>query len=88
MKVKGTTTEIPSVDEDIDACNATIDNDERAVCWQDLDKKLMEEVVPWVPYLDANADYVISDAVVNYIFDQNSGEPAWSHIAVDQAKQQ
>jgi peptide/nickel transport system substrate-binding protein len=88
MKVKGTTTEIPTVDADIDACNATIDNDERAVCWQDLDKKLMEEVVPWVPYLDANADYVISPAVVNYTFDQNSGEPAWAHIAVDQTKQQ
>jgi peptide/nickel transport system substrate-binding protein len=88
MKVKGTTTGIPSVDEDIDACNATIDNAERQVCWEDLDKKLMEEVVPWVPYLDANADYVISPAVVNYTFDQNSGEPAWAHIAVDQSKQQ
>jgi len=87
MKVKGTTTDIPSVDDKIDACNETIDNDERLVCWEDLDKDLMENVVPWVPYLDANADFVISDAVVNYTFDQNSGEPAWAHIAIDQSKQ-
>jgi peptide/nickel transport system substrate-binding protein len=88
MKVKGTTTGIPSVDADIDACNATIDNAERQACWEDLDKKLMEEVVPWVPYLDANADFVISEAVVNYTFDQNAGDPGWAHIAVDQSKQQ
>ena len=47
----------------------------------------MENVVPWVPYLDANADFVISEAVVNYTFDQNSGDPAWAHLAIDQSKQ-
>ena len=47
-----TSTEIPSVDADIDKCNELLD-DERLTCWEDLDKKLMEEVVPWVPYLDA-----------------------------------
>ena len=46
-------TGIPNVDADIDACNAIIDGDERNTCWEDLDKKLMEEVVPWVPYLIA-----------------------------------
>ncbi len=38
----------------------------------------MEEIVPWVPYLDANADFVTSDNVTHYVFDQNSGDPAWS----------
>ncbi len=87
MKAKGTTSDLPSVDAAIDACNATIDDAERAVCWQDLDKDLMENVVPWVPYLDANADFVISESVVNYTFDQNSGEPAWAHLAIDESKQ-
>ena len=86
IKAKGTTTGLPSVDDAIDACNATIDDGERAVCWQDLDKDLMENVVPWVPYLDANADFVISEAVVNYTFDQNSGEPAWAHLAIDRVQ--
>ena len=83
---KGTIEGIPSVDADIDACNAILDADERNVCWQDLDKKLMEEVVPWVPYLDATNRDVISEAVVNYTYDQFSGEMAWSQVAVDQSK--
>ena len=78
----GTVDGIPSVDGDIDACNAIIDDDERNTCWEDLDKKLMEEVVPWVPYLFGNADFVISENVTKYVFDQNSGEPAWSRVAM------
>jgi peptide/nickel transport system substrate-binding protein len=84
---KGTLEGIPSLDADIDACNAILDTDERNVCWQDMDKKLMEEIVPWVPYLDATNRDVISDAVVNYTYDQFSGEMAWSQVAVDQSKQ-
>jgi peptide/nickel transport system substrate-binding protein len=80
---KGTVDGIPSVDGDIDACNAIIDDDERNTCWEDLDKKLMEEVVPWVPYLFGNADFVISENVTKYVFDQNSGEPAWSRVAMN-----
>jgi hypothetical protein len=49
----------------------------------DLDEKLMNEVVPWVPYLQGNADFVISENVTKYVFDQNSGEPAWSRIAMN-----
>jgi peptide/nickel transport system substrate-binding protein len=85
---KGTIEGIPSVDADIDDCNAILDAGERNVCWQDVDKKLMEEVVPWVPYLDATNRDVISEAVVNYTFDQFSGEMAWSQVAVDQSKAQ
>jgi peptide/nickel transport system substrate-binding protein len=84
---EGTIEGVPSVDADIDDCNAVLDADERNVCWQDLDKKLMEEVVPWVPYLDATNRDVISEAVVNYTYDQFSGEAAWSRLAVDQSKQ-
>ena len=83
---KGTIEGIPSVDADIAECNKLAD-EERMTCWMDLDKKLMEEVVPWVPYLDATNVDVISDAVVNYTYDQFSGEVAWSHIAVDEAAQ-
>jgi peptide/nickel transport system substrate-binding protein len=79
---KGTTADIPSVNEDIDRCNELME-DERLTCWQDLDKKLMEEIVPWVPYLEANADFVTSENVTKYVFDQNSGDPAWAHLAVD-----
>jgi hypothetical protein len=81
FKIDGTTTGIPSVDADIDACNVKL-GDERLTCWEDLDKKLMETVVPWVPYLYANADYIVSDKVTKYEFDQAFTTPAWAHIAV------
>jgi peptide/nickel transport system substrate-binding protein len=84
---EGTTENIPSVDADIDACNEIIDDAERNVCWEELDQKLMNEVVPWVPYLWANSDFVISEAVTHYVFDQNSTEPAWSRIAIDPSMQ-
>ncbi len=82
---KGTIEGIPSVDEDINECEKLTDDD-RQQCWMDLDEKLMNEVVPWVPYLDANADFVTSDAVTHYVYDQFAGEPAWAHMAVDPAK--
>jgi peptide/nickel transport system substrate-binding protein len=79
---------VPSVDSDIDTCRETADDDERLQCWADVDKKLMEEVVPWVPYLDATNIDVSSEAVVKYEFDQFSGEASLVHISVDESLQQ
>ena len=64
--------------------NAVLDAGERNVYWQDLDKKLMEEIVPWVP-IATNRD-VISEAVVGYEYDQFSGEMAWAQVGVDQVE--
>ena len=77
--------EVPSVDDKIDECYAVPQGDERITCWGELDKQLMEEVVPWVPYLDANQITATSADVTKYEFDQFSGTPAWSRIAVDPA---
>ncbi|MBA2616470.1 MAG: hypothetical protein H0U90_11970 [Actinobacteria bacterium] len=79
---EGTIDGIPSVDADIDRCNA-LSGEERLTCWEDLDKKLLEEIVPWVPYLDANADWITGDSITQYVYDQSFTTPAWSHIAVD-----
>ena len=84
---KGTVDEIPNVDDRIDECNEITDEEERSSCNQELDQYLMEEVVPWVPYLWANSDYVIAESVSRYVFDQNSTEPAWSRVAVDTSVQ-
>lgn len=84
--LEGTVDGIPSVDADIVACNK-LTGDERVTCWADFDKKLMEEVVPWVPYLDANALDIVGPAVTQYQFDQNAGEIAFAHVAVDPSKQ-
>ena len=83
----GTTTGIPSVDSDIATCEKE-SGDDRNKCYEDLDKKLMEQVVPWVPYLWSNAQNVIGPAVTQWGFDQFSGSIAYAHVAVDPSKQQ
>ena len=77
---------VPSIDEDIDNCTPLTDA-ERLQCWVDLDRKLMEEIVPWVPYLDSTVVFATSEAVTKYEFDQFTTTPAWSRIAVDESLQ-
>lgn len=86
LGVEGILDAVPNVDADIDACNALLDQ-ERVDCWIELDKKITEEIVPWVPYLWATNPDITSEAVTKYEYDQFPGEPAWSHIAVDASAQ-
>jgi peptide/nickel transport system substrate-binding protein len=86
LGVEGTVDGIPSVDADIEACSA-LTGDERVTCWEDLDRKLMEEVAPIVPYLDATTTQVIGPAVTKWDWDQFSGTIAYSQVAVDPARQ-
>lgn len=62
-------TTIPSVDDKMTACSAIPLGDARITCWADLDKYLMEEVVPWVPKTFTNTNDITSARVVNYSFD-------------------
>lgn len=78
---------VPSVDADIDKCQDITELADRLPCWIALDQKLMEDVVPWVPYLDANNITVTSDAVTKWEFDQFAGEASIVHMAVDPSKQ-
>jgi peptide/nickel transport system substrate-binding protein len=79
----------PSVDADIDNCKETALEDDQAGldCWIALDQKLMEEVVPWVPYLWPKVITTIGPAVTAWDFDQFAGGPAWSKVAVDESAQ-
>jgi len=75
-------TEVPSVDQEVQECSALEPGDERFQCWAELDRQLMEEVVPWVPYLfDTNVD-IISKSVEFYSFDQFAGVAAFDSMAV------
>jgi peptide/nickel transport system substrate-binding protein len=86
VKASGTVTGIPSVDKDMAACHP-LSGDERVACYAAVDKKLMEDVVPWVPYLWSNSQYVTSDNVTKWEYDQFSGTIAYAHVAVDASKQ-
>jgi len=75
-------TEVPSVDDKVEECSALEPGAERFQCWADLDEELMEEVVPWVPYLFDNSVDIISENVLNYSFDQFAGLAAFDSMAV------
>ncbi len=74
-------TEVPSVDDMITEANAKV-GDERFQAWADLDTYLMEEVVPWAPYLFDNSVSITSERIVNYGFDQFAGVDAYDQWAI------
>ena len=79
--VKGNVAGVPSVDSDIDACNAAL-GDARTTCWENLDKKLMTTVVPWVPYLWPNNVFIVAPNVTHWNYDQFTDGPAYSSVSV------
>jgi peptide/nickel transport system substrate-binding protein len=72
---------MPSAEQQIRRC-VPLTADERFQCWADLDRYLMEEVVPWVPYLFDNNVVIVSSRVTNWSFDQFAGLPALDQLAV------
>ncbi|OFW65559.1 MAG: hypothetical protein A2Z12_03100 [Actinobacteria bacterium RBG_16_68_21] len=78
-----------SVDADIDACKlAALESEQGGLdCWNALDMKMMEEIVPWIPYLWPNILTTIGPAVTSWDFDQFAGTTAFSKLAVDPSLQ-
>jgi hypothetical protein len=74
-------TEVPSAEEQIDKC-IPLTGDERVQCWADLDKYLMESVVPWVPFIFDNDVVITSSRITHYDFDQFAGLPALDRLAL------
>jgi peptide/nickel transport system substrate-binding protein len=74
--------QIPNVTADIDACQQLTDFDQRTTCFADLDKKLMEEAVAWIPYLWNKVVVITNPTVTKYEFDQFSTELSFTQIAV------
>jgi peptide/nickel transport system substrate-binding protein len=76
---------IPNFDADIDACQKIPNTqpDQRNQCFADIDKKLMEEGVPWVPYLWAKNITVTGNTVTKWEFDQFSGYLSFTQMAVN-----
>jgi ABC-type oligopeptide transport system substrate-binding subunit len=77
----GNLANVPSVDKDIEACSAKLAQD-RTTCWENLDKRLMTEVVPWVPYLWPNNVFIVGPNVTHWNYDQFTDGPAYSLVSV------
>jgi hypothetical protein len=75
---------ILNVDRDINTCQKIqATNPNRVICWENLDRKLMEQVVPWVPYLSANQPTIANPSLTHYEYDQFSGYISLTEIAVN-----
>jgi peptide/nickel transport system substrate-binding protein len=73
-----------SIDADVDACQKlTADDPNRVTCWNDLDRKLMEEFAPWAPYLWANEVTITGSTVTRFEFNQFAGVPSITQSAVN-----
>jgi hypothetical protein len=70
------------VDDQFAQCNA-LAGQPRSDCWVSFDQSLMENVVPWVPYLWATHFTIVAKSVVHYEYDQFAGAISLCHIAVD-----
>ena len=72
---------VPSIDAKLAACEA-LAGTERATCWADLEKYLMEDVVPMVPYLWSNVIVITGDSVTHFEADPISQGTTFTQVAV------
>jgi peptide/nickel transport system substrate-binding protein len=76
----------PSVDADLAKCDkisVETQVDERTACFVEVDKKIMTEVVPWVPLLWVQVITTTAPSLTKYEFDQFAGEISLTQIAVN-----
>jgi peptide/nickel transport system substrate-binding protein len=81
LGVKGSVAGIPSVDKDLARCKVTAEA-ARYACYSALDKKMMTDVVPWVPWMWTNYINLVSKNVTQWNFDQFGTITAFAHVAV------
>jgi peptide/nickel transport system substrate-binding protein len=74
-------TEVPSVDERIGRC-LQVQGQARYGCWAELDRFLMEAVVPWVPFYLETAAHAYSSRIRTLPVSELTRRPALDRIAV------
>jgi len=81
LKIGGNCVGVPSVDSQLDKCSVLIEPT-RTTCYENLDKNLMTNVVPWVPWMWSKVTRITSSNVTHYQFDQFATTPAYAMISV------
>ena len=69
------------MDAEISECIALVGG-KQTQCWAALDQRLMEEIVPWVPYLSPVEARIVSNRVDSISIDQLTTLPAIDRIAL------
>jgi len=81
LKLSGNCSNVPNINSKLDRCNGLIAQ-ARLSCYENLDKYLMTNVVPWVPYMWSYVTRITSKNLTKYAFDQFATTPAYAHMAV------
>jgi peptide/nickel transport system substrate-binding protein len=76
------TAEVPSLDEQIEACTLEAVGEARQACWEAVDRAAMEEVVPIVPFVFSNQIFIKGPRIRNFVFDSAAGFPSLEDIAL------
>jgi hypothetical protein len=72
---------VPNVDVRIDQCAGLV-GDAATSCWAALDKYLMQELVPWVPFMSTTTRITVSARIARMSFDQFTAVPALDQISL------
>ncbi|HEX5950509.1 MAG TPA: ABC transporter substrate-binding protein [Actinomycetota bacterium] len=75
-------TDVPTVDGRIDRCNR-LTGGAQTECWAELDRYLMERVVPQIPYLGGRSTFIVSGRVADFSYDASIELPALDRMALD-----
>ena len=67
-----------NVDSQLRGC-VPISGAQREQCYATLDHTLMEQAVPWIPWIQANQVVITSQRVENYHLDASTG---WISLAL------
>jgi peptide/nickel transport system substrate-binding protein len=79
------TTEVPSLDAEIDACIAEPAGDSRIQCWAEVDAQMMEETAAHLPWIFDNDIDIAGPRIVGYVNDAMSGLMSLEQIALADA---
>jgi hypothetical protein len=79
--ISGTVKGVPSIDTRLDRCSASF-GEARTNCYVRLDRYVMTQVVPWVPYLALYSIHITGRDVARWRYDQSTQQAAYAHVAV------
>jgi peptide/nickel transport system substrate-binding protein len=80
-----TVTEVPTADAEIEACTAEPVGESRIQCWAELDKHLMENVVPWIPFLHDTDVRIVGPRIQGYVASASVGLISIDQVAISEA---
>ncbi len=72
---------VPTIEPDLVRCGAAA-GAVRTSCYASLDRKLMTDIVPWIPLVWRARISILGPQVAKWTFDQSTGMTGFAHVAL------